>query len=279
MQTFSKKELVVEVITDKGQVYEIKDFAVKASIEVAGLPSLDNASIRIYGLSLELMQQISFIQYKNLSASDYVVNLYAIEDDNKKLAFTGNIVNAFPVFLNAPDVFFNIEAISNYASSLTLKNPLSFQGSVKIQDIAKSIVKTMDKSFTNNGVDITDDDVYLDGSPVGNLNTLSTSYNYDTVLDKNSITITPKGQPIEGTLTVIDCNDNLVNGYIENSQDGIYFATIYNSTFQLQGKIRVLNSYNSVTNGDWVITGITHSLTSRINGEWFSNIKASYFQI
>ena len=279
MQTYSQKSIIVEIIDNNGISFKIEGFSTKVAIERAGLPSLDNASVQIYGLSPEVMRKISFVQYRQLESSNYKVNVFLQENSLNRLAFTGNIVNSFPVFQQVPDVYFNIHAISGYNDSLILKTPYSSSGTTKISNVVKDIAKDLGKSFTNNGVDVTDENLYLEGSQIKQLSDLSTNYDYITVLDKNSITISPKDKPTAGTLSIVDCNSGAVKGYIENSQDGIHLSTFYNSNFQLNSLVRVTNSVNPLANGDWVVSGATDVLASRIDGEWNTNLKCSYFKV
>ena len=277
MQTFYKKDLMVEYVdTTKNIKTIIQDLAIKVDIDCSGLPSLNSANICIYNLSQQELNKFSYIQTRPLNNSKYTIYIYSIVEEQRQLVFVGDVVNAYPVYTQIPDVFLQIEAITDYNLTNNFETPLSFKGVVKVQDIVKNMADKMKKTFTNNGVDETTENLYLEGSTINQVKQLSNDYNYNTIIDRNNIIISKKGQPTENTLIEIDCNSGLVQGYIQNDQNGILLKTYYNSNFQLNGKLRVKNAINSICNGDWIITKVSHSLSSRINGDWSSIIKASY---
>lgn len=277
LQTFTAKRLILEykeVAT--GNVYTIKDLPIKINIECAGLPSLDTADIQIFNLNQFLLNRLSFIQNRPLNASKYTIDVYNVENEQKRLVFTGDVINAYPVYTQAPDVFLAVECQTGYNSAIEPKTPLSIKGVVKIQEIVSNIATDLKKSFTNNGVDENSENLYVEGSSIAQLSEIGKSYNYNTIIDRNSIIISPKDKYTANTTTVVDCNSGLVDGYISNSQDGISLTTYYNSNYQLNGHLKIKNAINTICNGDWVITKITHSLSSFINGEWNSTLKGAY---
>lgn len=277
MQTFYKKDLMIEYVdTTKNIKTIIKDLAIKVDIDCSGLPSLNSANVCIYNLSQQELNKFSYIQTRPLNNSKYTIYIYSIVEEQKQLVFVGDVVNAYPVYTQIPDVFLQIEAITDYNLTNNFQTPSSFKGVVKVQDIVKNMAGKMKKTFTNNGVDETTENLYLEGSTINQIKQLSNDYNYDTIIDRDNLIISKKGKPVEENMTIIDCNSGLVQGYIQNDQNGILLKTYYNSNFQLNGKLRVKNSINSICNGDWIITKVSHSLSSRINGDWSSIIKASY---
>ena len=277
MQTFYKKDLMVEYVdTTKNIKTIIKDLAIKVDIDCSGLPSLNSANICIYNLSQQELNKFSYIQTRPLNNSKYTIYIYSIVEEQRQLVFVGDVVNAYPVYTQVPDVFLQIEAITDYNLTNNFETPSSFKGVVKVQDIVKNMADKMKKTFTNNGVDETTENLYLEGSTINQIKQLANDYNYDTIIDRNNLIISKKGKPIEESMTIIDCNSGLVQGYIQNDQNGILLKTYYNSNFQLNGKLRIKNAINSICNGDWIITKVSHSLSSRINGDWSSTIKASY---
>lgn len=277
LQTFSAKKLIVEYKEiSTGYVYLIKDLPIKITIECAGLPSLDTANIQIYNLNQFLLNRLSFIQNRPLNRSRYSINVYSVENEQNRLVFAGDVVNAFPVYIQVPDVYLSIECQTGYNSAIETKTPLSLKGAVKVQEVVKNIATDLKKSFTNNGVDEVSENLYLEGSSIAQLNEISRNYNFTTIIDRNSIIISPKDKYTANTTIVVDCNSGLVDGYISNSQDGISLTTYYNSNYQLNGHLKIKNAINTICNGDWVVTKITHNLSSLINGEWNSSIKGAY---
>ena len=284
MNTFSIKELMVEYVdiinnrklmiggTKSGE----QRLAMKVHVDCCGFPSLDSATICIYNLSQDRMNELSYIQNRPLNNSKFSINVYSIEDSQQKLVFSGDIVNAYPVYQQVPDVFLQIEAITDYHKANDLKSPLSLKGAVKVQEVVANIAKDLKKSFTNNGIDKTTENLYLEGSNVNRLKQLSNDFDYNTVIDRDSLIISEKGIPTKNVHTIIDCDSGLVQGYIMNDQNGITLTTYYYSGFQLNGKITIKNAINSICNGDYVITKLTHDLVSVIQGEWSTTIKASY---
>ena len=112
---FSKKKLKAE-ITLMDETYHpektltIEDLPISVNIEYVGNPSMPKAKIRIYGVSKEIMDEITTIQLFEVFVKNRRIRISADEGDGYQVLFDGGIMNAVPMYNTAPNVFIQIES-------------------------------------------------------------------------------------------------------------------------------------------------------------------------
>ncbi len=272
-----------DIIGNGNNVMVIEDFASITEISCDGLPSLNSAVIRIYGLANDIMNKLSFIKYKGRNeVSNYTINCYY--RNNNSLIFSGDIINSYPDYSKVPDVSFYISAITNYRQIVNPTKPTSIKGEQNITNIVNTIAKDMNVNYTviNNGVNISDANIYLEGSNIQKLIKLSQDYDFDIIINNNSIVITDYDNVInnKNDVVILDCakGDNVI-GYIQLTQDGVQLEIYFEPRIQLGCQIRIVNSYNTIANGDYKVTRLQHILYSKIEGSFKTLIKANYYHV
>lgn len=215
--SFTKKQIYFDIKNTR-DIITIKDFLAYLKINCDGLPSINSANIRIYGLDRDMMDRLSFIQYRGQDVSSCSIDCYY----NGSLIFSGDITNAYPDFSKVPDVSFYILSLTNYRQLVKPIRPTSMKGEQTMDTIVSTIVKDMKGNYIviNSGVNIADSNIYLEGSNIQKLIKLSEDYNFDLIINENSIVIADYDKPTNDII-LIDCNEDRVMGYIQITQDGI----------------------------------------------------------
>ncbi len=111
----------------------------RVDIQAPGLPSMDTATIRIYGMSEDDMSALSYLNY----IDTYAINLSSItivNEENEDLIFVGNIRSALPNYSEAPNVFIDIYAFSGLFAANAVLSPYSVSGTVPVSDLIKDVI-------------------------------------------------------------------------------------------------------------------------------------------
>lgn len=140
---FSKKKIKAEItLMDNMFVPEktliIEDLPIQANIEYVGLPSAPKATIKIYGVSKEYMDEITTIQLFSRFIQNRRIRLSIDEGDGYQVLFDGGIVNAVPMYNTAPNVYIQIE--SSALQYQNFENPPPF----KVPDTGMSVFGVID---------------------------------------------------------------------------------------------------------------------------------------
>lgn len=139
---FSKKRIKAEItlMDDKyhpEKTLVIEDLPIQAQIEYVGFPSTPKARIKIYGVSKEYMDEITTIQLFSRFVQNRRIRISVDEGNGYEILFDGGIVNAFPVYNSAPNVYIQIES-----------SPLQYQNfevlpPTKVPDTGESVFMTV----------------------------------------------------------------------------------------------------------------------------------------
>ena len=128
-----------QFVADKVLVFE--DLPVQAQIDYVGLPSAPKAKIRIYGVSKQLMDEITTIQLFSRFIQNRRVRLSVDEGDGYQVLFDGGIMNAVPMYYSAPNVYIQIESSALMFQQFEDIPPFSIAGTMSVFDVINGICK------------------------------------------------------------------------------------------------------------------------------------------
>src|ERR1700755_2049785 len=140
---------------------------VRASVRIEknGVPAMNRASIRIWGLTASKMNQLSRIGLVPLVIRNNTVTVTAGESGgNMSLAFAGGIQDAWPDFSNAPEVSLNVIGFTGLLAQMKPIAPSSYPGTTDVADIMKDLAGKMGYTLENNGVKVQLSSPYLPGT-------------------------------------------------------------------------------------------------------------------
>lgn len=282
----------------------------RCQIEVtnAGLAQGSALSLRIYGLSLPLMNRMSlmpaYMPAANFDLTRTTLNSILVEagDEERGMAtiFDGVVTTAFADFSTAPEPAFQIVSYDVVTPSTKVIPPHSFPAGVSVAGIVSRIAADAGYSFVNYGVNVwTTAPCYLHGTLADQVKQLHKAYrfifSYPKVSDVGSremhqVRIWSQNlKDIGGGLIPRISRKTGLVGYPAYSNYGVSFTSLFDhrlqfmSTFELESDYLpaawVNNQSGQVApmpaNGTWVPTMVTHELDSEIpQGRWFTRVEA-----
>ena len=277
---FTKKKIRVEITLQYGKfgngtnTVTIEELPISVSIKKEGFPSMNTAKVFITGLSSDLMESLTFLNYRVLNINRNYISIYAGDETGMSLAFAGEISLAKPNFNNAPSVRMEIEAFTGYSSRVVAVPPISIKGNIPVSDICAQIASDMGFSFVNDGVTKIAKNPRLSGSNFNKLVNISKAYNIGVTVDDKTVRIFNKGKSDRVMLSVSDKNGLI--GYPSFEQNGISCSVEYAQTAKLWDKFHI-DTVLSKASGDWFIQSIEHRLDANIQGGlWQTDLKGSY---
>ena len=277
---FTKKKIRLEITLQYGKfgngtnTVVIEDLPMSVSIKKEGFPSMNTAKIFVTGLSSELMEALTFLNYRILTINRNYISIYAGDESGMSLAFAGEISLARPNFNNAPSVRMEFEAFTGYSSRMVAAPPLSLKGNIPVSDICSQIANKMGFNFVNDGVNKIAKNPRLSGSDMNKLINLAKDYDIGINVDDGTVRIFNKGASDRVMLSVSD--ENGLIGYPSFEQNGISCSVEYTPNVRLWDKFEI-QTVLSKTSGQWFIQSIEHRLDANIQGGlWQTDLKGSY---
>ena len=277
---FTKKKIRLEITLQYGKfgngtnTVVIEDLPISVSIKKEGFPSMNTAKIFVTGLSSELMEALTFLNYRILTINRNYISIYAGDESGMSLAFAGEISLARPNFNNAPSVRMEFEAFTGYSSRMVAAPPLSLKGNIPVSDICSQIANKMGFNFVNDGVNKIAKNPRLSGSDMNKLINLAKDYDIGINVDDGTVRIFNKGASDRVMLSVSD--ENGLIGYPSFEQNGISCSVEYTPNVRLWDKFEI-QTVLSKASGQWFIQSIEHRLDANIQGGlWQTDLKGSY---
>lgn len=288
MNIIKKKRIDVTITIGQGNFGEAgktsKTFSghrVSAQLVSNGLESVATCTARIYGMSLDDMNQLTTIGPVNQVAFQNNTIQIAAGDDGEALTstFFGTIYSAQGNLQGSPDAFLDVYATIGGLSAVKPFPPNSWRGDTAVSDIMAWYADEAGFGFENQGVSKTLYNPYFYGSTLEKMRECCRSSGIYQRNENGIIIIwEDKSAPPEKDIIRISPDNGLIN-YPIFSQSGIVLKSVFNPTFNL-GKIMVVSgSEISQANGPWRVNGVNHSIESETpGGEWFTNVQGYLYQ-
>lgn len=255
---------------------KISGLRVAVQVETAALPNTGLAVIRVYGLTLDQMNQIS-VAGLVWEGRNNKVALQAGDSSGMTTIFNGNIIEAAPEFEES-ESFISITASSSNEMQLKPIEPSSFPGPTKASDAIGQIAKKAGVSIEDNGVKAVLASPYYPGTAWSQLNSCVEAADCFAVLDgvNNKLAIWPKGSNRGGDVPEVSAATGMI-GYPKFQQTQIKVRTVFDPSL-LTGigqQIKVVSDLTAA-NGTWNVVMIDHVLESENpGGPWETLILAS----
>ena len=257
-----------------GNTKIIEGLATTVQVTKAGLPEKNSAEVRIQGLKLSDMEQLTFLSFL---PGEYRKNHILIEAGDKgeelSVVFKGDITAASADFSTAPDVTMKFQALTAGWSVLIADSPTSVQGEATAASLISQFATQAGFNFINNGVTESVKNATFNGSPVQKAQQVADEVGCELIMDDETWIIQPWGKP-RGDAVLLKAESGLI-GYPSFTQDGISCECFYNPRLQLGGQIKI-ESIVPRASGYWKITKISHDLAAYTNGRWVSKIDGMY---
>lgn len=254
----------------------LENLRIETRVEYANLPHAPTAIVRIYGMTLSQMNELTVagLQWQNrnnkvlVEAGDFGSKLTAV--------FNGDIIEAYPDFKDMPNAAFVVLAVGGAGINLTPVSPTSFKGSVSVETALNQICGKAGLTLENNGVDAQLSNPYFPGTATPQINSAIRAANCFGHLDtiNSTLSIWPRGGSRSGETPTISAATGMI-GYPEFEKNMIKVRTLFDPEIKGVGKKIKVESQLTAAQGEWTVIQIDYNLASQmLNGPWEMTIKA-----
>lgn len=280
-QSFTRKNIEVRFILASGgfaggNTKIVRGLGVDCEIDKPGLPAKNSCKLTVWGLPLDDMAQLTTLAFEPLKVEKNKLEVYAGEGDDLALAFSGDITTAWPNFNTAPQVGFQVDAITGYVASVTPSSPRTAAGAVDVAAVMADIAASAGLTFTNNGVSGRLENPALYGSPFEQAQAAARQAGCELLIDDSELVIQPR-QATRAPSPVEWSKDTGMRGYPVFTKDGISVSGLYAPGLVQGGEITV-RSIVPKASGTWKITSLKHHLQANYPGAgaWDTSVEAAY---
>lgn len=246
----------------------------RVSITDAGGPTLGQARVRVFGLSLQHMAQLAQIMKMPNGEIQLRFNEITIiaGDDDRGMSqiFQGQITSA-PIDLGGqPDAIIDFSAFAGGFEAVRSIAPTSYPAGTAVADIMANYARQAGYAFENHGVNTVISKPYFPGSLGDQIRSCAEQADCEVKITNGTLIIVPKGQPRNMTdVPLVSPATGMVDYPIGWNQ-GISVRSIYNPSLLILGQVQV-KSVIPFANGFYTIYNVAHDLESETpNGDWFT---------
>lgn len=254
----------------------VSGLRVTASVTRSGGAQMSELSMRVFGLSLDVMNKLTILNIlRQYDARRNTVTFSAGDDDGTAVCFMGNIVEAW-ADISQPEAAMYVRAATGYLDLLQPVAPTSYQGSVDAAFILSGLAARMNPPLTleNSGVSVQLSNPYLDGTLLEQIRAVAQAGNFNCVIDDvtQRLAIWPEGGTRQGLRTVIGPSTGMV-GYPTYTQNGIQLTMLYNPAIAFGTEIQVESQLLPAAGG-WSVAQVNHDLESETpGGKWYTRVE------
>jgi hypothetical protein len=239
-------------------------------------------TLRVFGMRREDMEAITVAWANPPIILDHTVLLEADGGEGFSKVFSGTIIEAQPEYSAQPDTFLSLAASCGYFQKIQPTEPTPYTETVDIGLVAGDLAARMRNSagepfaFVNGGANgILGGPLYLHGTLVDQLDTACQMAGCDYYIANDTVTITPRGQPIEGVAPAVRLTKD--TGMIQSpvyGARGLNVQALYQPAFDNGVPIDIESIVPNAT-GRWYPYSMTHSLDQLVpgGGKWHTSMQ------
>ncbi|HCS4148555.1 TPA: hypothetical protein OQ574_004853 [Salmonella enterica] len=252
----------------KGNILTIPGAKCFATVTVYGGTTGTQITLYVWGLSPAHMADLSYRGVWRPAQS--TANKMRVKADGR-LIFEGDITDAYADYNQAPD----IPLILTGQVSFNLRNQtaadFSAKGDAPVADIIRALASSAGLKFENQGVSRSLSNPHFSGNIVQQMLDAASAADISIDLgDVEKVTIWPKDKALDIPAVHISPDHGLI-GYPVYTMTGLSATTIFCPDLFIGRRVHLESSLPNVT-GDYQLTGVIHTITSRtVGGPWSSN--------
>jgi hypothetical protein len=278
--SYSEKYLKIIIGLGTGQMgdgapsefYTLTNFRASAVIQSYGGETMGQASVKIYGLSADLMNK--------MTASGYVmtqvraknsIQIFAGENPQSLFnVYSGTIMTAVADYNNAPDVSLEITALSATLSAMKSVDSTSLPGQKSADQVFGVFAQSLGLKLNNIDVVHEFNNPTFNGSMRDQVSEAAIQADCDVTYDDSFLNIKGHYSYFGIAPTIISPKTGMV-GYPLLSSDYLYVKSLFQPTILQGHQIQVEDSKLIAANGLWIVVSVRHELESMMpNGKWFT---------
>lgn len=258
--------------------YTLENFRVSASIKAYGGETQGEATVRIFGIDVSLMNSMTTIgPVMTQIRAQNSIQLLAGEDPKAlTTVYNGTIQTAYADYNAAPEVPFEVVALSASVPALKTASPTSFNGTVTVDQVMRTLANAMGWAYQNVNVDssfVLDSPVF-NGSYLDQAKSCAYAAGIDYATDNFTLSIKKRFTSFGGVVPIISPSDPTafrLIGYPKFSSTGMFIDSLFIPTIRQGGQIQVKDSFVQAANGTWIVNMVQHDIDSLVpNGKWFT---------
>ena len=271
--TFAQRQINLQ-FSDASGTTSLEGLRCHAVIQKSGNPNTcDQLELRVWGMSLNLMNQFSSVGMNAALLSTRVVTVHA-GTIGKAIAnvFQGNILRSYIDFSSAPDVCFVISAATALIDRVIAVAPKSYPGASDAGFLISNLGASAGYTTVNNGAHGIVTNQYVSGSVIAQIETIARAAAIPMRIEGKTIYIWPN-DGFRDTISIDLGPDSGLVGYPSYWESGFIVKSEFNNMIQIGRRIN-LKSAIPKSNGAWPVQGATHELATLMpDGPWFTTAK------
>jgi hypothetical protein len=282
MTQYAKRRIDVTINAGKGQFGDDKGddvtltgLRVAANVSYAGGHAQAQAQVRIYGLPLTMINQLTGLgPFASLEMRrNTILGAAGDVDGRMSTVYQGSIIQAHGDFDGAPEVAFDIIALAAAVDAVKPVGARSYIGAVDAAVMMKDLADTMGLAFENSrNLSVMLTNQYLPGCALQQVKDVAEAAGIGYSVEYGKLAIWPKNSYRELGESIEISPDTGMVGYPSFASQGISVTTLFNPDLVLQRKVRIKSSLTPA-NGEWVVYSVAHSIESETpNGQWFTHV-------
>lgn len=299
--TQKKIDIVFDIrqggFSDSAETMRLMDHRVSCQVLSTGLETGMMCSLRIEGMKLSTMNRLSVAQTSVVDQSSNTVTVMAGDAGaSRPVIFSGGIVEAFVDYGGAPDVAFQVTALSTAQPAAMPITATSFPAGARVADIMKAIADKAGLDFANHGVDaVMTGAVNFPGPATQQIDACARAVGVEYHIGMDTLSIWPPTVATADQAILISAATGMV-GYPNYSQGGVLVQTLFNPGINFRDTIKLVSDYAPAawvnnngqlrevagaastyppSNGLWVVQKIEHDLQTEVpGGQWLTTLEA-----
>lgn len=243
-----------------------------AEISWANLPQQIRGVIRMYGLTLDHMNQLTNAGRFYEPSRDKVLVQAGDVGGALTTVFQGTIIEAYPDFREMPNTAFQVIALGGAEINLKPVEPTTFEGAVSAPTALGQIAQKCGLTLENNGVSTMLSNPYFPGAGMTQINRAISAVNCFGTIDtaKNQLAIWPKDGSRSGASVKIGPDTGMI-GYPEFQKINVRVRSVFDPALVGigPGKKMTVDSQFTAAQGEWIVGQVDLTLASEMpDGPW-----------
>jgi hypothetical protein len=285
--SFSRRRINVRFTLGRGDfgaagadAVEANGYRVSASIVKTGGESMSNLSLKIWGLSLDVMNKLTILGTgiaQNGRENNTVTVSAGDDDSGLAVVFRGIMSECWVDTRDAPRVALVVSAFTGLIDNLKPVPPLSYKGTVDAATVMAGIAAQMSPPIplVNSGVDVQFVNPYWPGTLRAQALAAAREGQFNLFMDDTELAIWPNGGARDGLIPFVSPDTGMV-GYPMHTQAGIQIMTLFNPSIVFGRRVRISSELVPAIGDTWTPSSIAHDLESELpGGKWFTTFECN----
>lgn len=260
-----------------GNTVVIDNHAMRVSVEKLGPPDFAKASVEIFGMNLDDIEQLTSLSFHPFKLTRNYINIFAGDDESGlSQIFAGSITAANGDLSGCPEHKLKIDAEVGFWGRVTAQGPNVINGTQAAASFIETQATKAGMTFSNEGVSDALKNCVFSGSPVEQARQAAKQIGADLLIDDDEMILLPRQGNRKGNAVLLNKDSGLL-GYPAITSNGIECKSIFNPAFRFAG-LFVLESIVPKASGTWRVIKLTHKLSANdpSDGSWESSITGFY---